>query len=46
MPERAREQLRQAVAVLLAWDLGVQVVAVWVNASWQIEVVKARAALA
>jgi hypothetical protein len=41
-----REQLRLAVPVLLSWDLGVRVVAVWVNASWQIEVVKARPALA
>jgi hypothetical protein len=41
-----REQLRQAVPVLLNWGLGVQVIAVWVNASWQVEVVKARPALA
>jgi len=44
--EEHREQLRQAVPVLLSWDLGVRVVAVWVNVSWQIEVVKARPALA
>ena len=41
-----RAQLRQAVPVLLSWELGVQVVAVWVNASWQVEIVKARPALA
>ena len=42
--EEHREQLRRAVPVLLSWDLGVQVVAVWVNAGWQIEVVKVRPA--
>ena len=44
--EEHREHLRQAVPVLLAWDLGIQVVAVWANSRWQIEVVKARAARA
>ncbi len=36
------EQLRQAVGVLVAWNLGVKVLALWVNEHWQIEVVQTR----
>ena len=37
-----REHLQRAMRVLLSWDLGVKVLAVWVNAAWQIEVVQTR----
>jgi hypothetical protein len=39
-----REQLLRAVRVVLDWNLGVKVVALWVNQDWQIEVVQTRSA--
>lgn len=37
-----RQLLRQAVDVVLGWDLGVKVVALWVNERWQVDVVVTR----
>jgi hypothetical protein len=39
-----RVQLGQAIGVLQEWQLGVKVIALWVNQQWQIEVVKTRGA--
>jgi hypothetical protein len=39
-----RDQLLRAVRVVLDWDLGVKVMALWVSQGWQIDVVQTRAA--
>jgi hypothetical protein len=42
MEDVHRQLLRQAVDVVLDWDLGVKVVALWVNERWQVDVVVTR----
>jgi hypothetical protein len=39
-----REQLLQGLRALQAWQLSVKLIAIWVNAEWQIEVVRTRGA--
>jgi hypothetical protein len=39
-----RQQLLQAMKVLQGWNLGVQVLALWVTEQWQVEVVQTRSA--
>jgi hypothetical protein len=39
-----REQLLSGLRALQGWNLGVKLVALWVNAEWQIEVVRTRGA--
>ena len=40
--ETHREHVRGAVDAVQAWDLGVQVMGVWVTGEWQVEIVKSR----
>ena len=37
-----RKQLLQAVTLLQSWRLGVKLMALWINANWQVEVVVTR----
>jgi hypothetical protein len=39
-----RAQLERAVATVKEWQLGVKVMALWVNGDWRVDVVKTRAA--
>src|SRR5262245_3075414 len=39
-----REQLLRGLRVLQNWELGVKLIALWVNADWQIDVVRTRGA--
>jgi carbonic anhydrase len=39
-----REQLLQGLRVLHGWHLGVKLIAIWVNAEWQIDVLRTRGA--
>lgn len=41
-----REQLVHGLRMLQNWNLGVKLIALWVNAEWQIEVVRTRGAQA
>lgn len=34
-----KQDIREAVATALSWDLPVQVIGLWVNSEWQVEVV-------
>lgn len=39
-PEEHREQIRQGVRLLRSWDLGADIVGLWLDARWEIEVVE------
>ena len=41
-PDAHREQLLRGLHVLQTWNLGVKLIAVWINAEWQIEVLRTR----
>ena len=43
-PESHREQLLRGLRVLQEWRLGVKLTALWVNAEWQVEVLRTRGA--
>jgi len=40
MPDEHREQIRQSVQLARSWNLPAQVVGLWLNENWQIEVVE------
>ncbi len=42
--EQHRENLLQGLRVLQEWGLGVKLIALWVNAEWQIDVLRTRGA--
>lgn len=42
--DQHREHLLQGLRVLQTWNLGVKLIALWVNADWQIDVLRTRGA--